>query len=114
MTAGFVPLLAAAQRIPFKAEPAGVGSALIAPLLITVLLLALAVAALWVARQKGWLRRWTSAPMPGAARPEGLRVEQVLRLSPRTRLYRVRDGARVFDVLECGTTAQVVEVPHAH
>lgn len=108
MSAAWWPVLAATQRIPFKSEASGVSSSLVLPLLIAVLLLAVAVAALWWARQKGWLQRWSTSAPAAPLRVDGLRVEQVLRLSPRTRVYRVSDGLRQFAVIESTGSAQMV------
>lgn len=98
----------AAAPIRFKSEAGSVGTTLVGPLIIASLLLALAIAALYVARRKGWLRRWSVAPAAAADMPLDLRVEQVLRLSPRTRLYRVSDGVAVFTVVESTAHAQIV------
>lgn len=97
----------AAAPIRFKSEAGSVGTTLLGPLIIASLLLALAIAALYVARRRGWLRRWSVVPA-AADMPLGLRVEQVLRLSPRTRLYRVSDGVAVFTVVESTAHAQIV------
>lgn len=98
----------AAAPIRFKSETGGVAATLAGPLLIAAALLALAIAALWVARHKGWLRQWSVVPPVVVDKSHGMRVEQVLRLSPRTRLYRVRDGAVVFTVVESTAHAQIV------
>lgn len=111
MTAVGWSLLAAARPIPFKAENGGATASLALPLLLAVVLLALAVGLLWVARQKGWLRRWSAAPPAAGERADGLQVEQVLRLSPRTRLYRLRDGEHRFAVLESTAHASIVPLP---
>ncbi|WP_117309242.1 hypothetical protein [Stenotrophomonas sp. G4] len=105
MTAALFILAAAPIR--FKSEAGSVGTTLVAPLIITSLLLALAIAALYVARRKGWLQRWSVVPA-ATDMPMGLRVEQVVRLSPRTRLYRVSDGVAVFTVVESTAHAQIV------
>lgn len=111
MTAVGWAMLAAARPIPFKSEDGGATASLALPLLVAVLLLALAVAGLWVARQKGWLRRWSAAAPVAGSPVGGLQVEQVLRLSPRTRLYSVRDGEHRFAVLESTAHACLVPLP---
>ncbi|MGY8562928.1 hypothetical protein L0938_05840 [Paracidovorax citrulli] len=111
MTAVWVTVLAAARPIPFKSEDGGATASLAVPLLVALLLLGLAVAGLWLARQKGWLRRWSAAAPVVGVPVAGLEVEQVLRLSPRTRLYRVRDGQQRFVVLESTAHASVVALP---
>jgi len=97
----------AAMPIRFKSEASSVGTSLAGPLIIAVVLLALAIAALYLARRRGWLQRWSAAPTATGV-PLGLRVEQILRLSPRTRLYRVSDGVAVFTVVESTAHAQIV------
>lgn len=111
MTAVWGSLLAAAQPIPFKNEDGGATASLALPLLVALVLLSLAVGLLWVARQKGWLRRWSAAPPTAGESRGGLQVEQVLRLSPRTRLYRLRDGEHRFAVLESTAHACIVPLP---
>lgn len=94
-----------ATAIPFRQDAGGVGSSVVGVLTLTVVLLALLAAAAWHARRRGWLDRW-AGPAPKAQAPR-LRLEQVLRLSPRTTLYRVNHGGRILLVVESTATARI-------
>jgi flagellar biogenesis protein FliO len=65
-----------------------------------IALLALALCLAWLARRQGWLRRWGVASGPGASAAEGLRIEQVLRISPRTVVFRIADGEKRYLLAE--------------
>jgi len=98
------------QAIPFRPEYRGSGSNAVDVLLILALLLGSFVAALWFARKKGWLDRWiVAAPGIGATKRTGLELEQVLRLSQKSALYRVNDGSTRYLVLESAGVAQVLK-----
>lgn len=91
------------QPIAFRSDEGDIGSSLIHVLLITALLLGAVLGALVFAKRRGWLQRWTGTPVPGAMPAAGagaLKVEQRLRLSARTTLYRVADGDRRYVVVE--------------
>lgn len=86
------------QAIPFRQDSAADGATLVGVLAVTVVLLAVLALATWHARRRGWLDRWIG---PDATqRGPALRVEQALRLSPRTTLYRVSYEDRLLLVVE--------------
>lgn len=100
----------ASQAIPFRPEYRGSGSSAVDVLLILVLLLGSFVAVLWFARKKGWLDRWiVAAPGVGVTKRAGLELEQVLRLSQKSALYRINDGSTRYLVLESAGAAQVLK-----
>lgn len=86
-----------AAPIGFRPEgPTAAGSAVVLGAVVAVL--ALAVVGLWFAQRRGWLKAWTVvAPPPVAQR---LVMEERIRLSPRTVVYRVRDAEHSFHVIE--------------
>lgn len=65
-----------------------------------IALLVLALAAAWLARRLGWMQRWGVGPAGAPAPAHSLRIEQTLRLSPRTVLYRIADGDQRFLLAE--------------
>ncbi|HEY1140845.1 MAG TPA: hypothetical protein VGE88_11640 [Lysobacter sp.] len=95
--------------IPFRQDTGGVGSSAVGVLTVTVVLLALLAAAAWYARRRGWLDRW-AGPAPRAQAPR-MRLEQSLRLSPRTTLYRVNHEGRILLVVESTATARIEAFP---
>jgi hypothetical protein len=100
----------ASQGIPFRQEYRGSGSSATEVMLILVLLLGSFVAVLWFARKKGWLDRWiVAAPGIGVTKRGGLELEQVLRLSQKSAIYRVSDGNTRYLVLESAGVAQVLK-----
>lgn len=96
------------QDIPFRPEGPGLASSALDVTMGLVVVLGLALAGLLFARKKGWLERWTGAATPAAPT---LRIEQRLRLSPRTMLYRVRDGNARYLVLESSANARLHPLP---
>jgi len=100
---------ARASAIPFRQDPGGAGSSVVGVLAVTVALLALLAAAAWYARRRGWLDRW-AGPVSRAQSPH-LRMEQALRLSPRTTLYRVNHDGRTLLVVESTATAHIEALP---
>ncbi|HEY2346791.1 MAG TPA: hypothetical protein VGH80_13095 [Xanthomonadaceae bacterium] len=94
----------AVQAIPFRPESHGIASDAGSVLLALTALLAVFLVVLLFARKKGWLNRWIVDP--AATGPSGtkLRVEQVLRLSPKTLVYRVSEGPERYLIVE--STAQ--------
>lgn len=76
-----------------------------------ILLLALLVVALQLARRRGLLDRWIVAtPARAAGRPQ-MQVEQALRVGPKTMVYRIRDGERRYLLVE--STVQTTLAPIA-
>lgn len=95
------------QPIRFREDTAPGASGVIEALLLTVLLLAAALGAAIYAKKRGWLQRWTVGATSPAQGPS-MQVSEVLRLSPRTRLYRVRTGDGECLVLESTSQASIV------
>jgi len=93
-----------AAPIPYRKEGSAAGGSLIGVLAITVLMLAVFVVVLRLAKSRGLLDRWiVSGPVGATANRAGrdaMRVEQALRVSPRTTLYRIRDGERGYLLVE--------------
>lgn len=95
--------------IPFREEGPSVADGITVALGVLVLLLAAVMALLTLARRRGialpaWLGKVTEPAGTGMA------VEARLRLSPRTVVYRVRDGDTVLHVVESVGAIQVREV----
>lgn len=96
----------ASQPIPFRKQGTSVGGDAVDSLLVACALLAVCLAVLWVAKKKGWLDRWLAAQ--GRQSPSaqvGLRVEQVLRLSPKTVLYSVAGEGERYLILESSASS---------
>ncbi|HEY0502216.1 MAG TPA: hypothetical protein VGD42_01875 [Lysobacter sp.] len=106
MSGWLLAAAAPASAIPFRQEAATGGAAsLSGALLIAVAMLSVVAAAAWYARRRGWLDRWVGpAPSP---RAQTLRVEQTLRLSPQTTLYRVVHEGEVLLVVESRVNARI-------
>ena len=96
------------QQIPFRAEGESLADGAINALLVLVLLLAAVLAVLWVAKRRGWLEKWTGQVLP--LQTPSIRIEQRLRLSPRTMLYRVQDGRSSYLVLESSVNAKLCPI----
>jgi len=106
MSGWFLATAATASAIPFRQESATAGAAsLSGALLIAVAMLSVVAAVAWYARRRGWLDRWVG-PTP-SPRAQLLQVEQALRLSPQTTLYRVRHEGQVLLVIESRVNARV-------
>jgi hypothetical protein len=105
----------ASQPIAFRQDDADLATSATHVLLVTVLLLGAVLGALVIAKRRGWLQRWTggAAPATPSAGTAGLRVEQRLRLSARTTLFRVADGDRRYIVVESTGGVQLAVDPHA-
>lgn len=103
------PVRTTTQAIAYRPESASVAGSAIDVLLILVLLLGGVLAVALVAKRKGWLRRWTVGATLLSPTGVGLRVEQALRLSPRTTLFRVIDGNRRYLLVESTSTVRFVE-----
>lgn len=103
------PVRTTAQAITYRPESASVAGNAIDVLLMLVLLLGGTLALVLVAKRKGWLRRWTVGATLLSSTGVGLRVEQALRLSPRTTLFRVIDGNRRYLLVESTGTVRFVE-----
>lgn len=97
-----------ATAIPFRPEAEDVTSQLVDVLLVLALLLAVCLGAVWFAKKRGWLDRWRVVATTGRTSQASVRVEQALRLSPRTTLYRVKDAGRGYLILESTATARII------
>lgn len=86
--------------IPYRSDHGSVAMPALGALVATVLVLALFLAALKIARSRGWLDRWIVAPRVAEDGRPALRVEQSLRVGPRTTLHRIRDGERRYLLVE--------------
>lgn len=75
-------------------------------LMVTVLLLCMACAVLWTAKRRGLIERWI-VPRPAKKSEGGLILEQTLRLSPKTSLYVLGDGADRHFVIESTVHARI-------
>ncbi|KRB02427.1 hypothetical protein [Lysobacter sp. Root690] len=96
-----------AAPIGFRDEHESVADSAVGVLLVLVVLLGACLGGLLFAKRKGWLNRWLPAPSGAADDASRLRVEQVLRLSPRTVLYRVADERNRYLILESTASAQL-------
>ena len=97
----------AAAPIGFRSERDSLADSAVGVLLVLVLLLGACLGGLLLAKRKGWLNRWLPTPGGADAAASRLRVEQVLRLSPRTVLYRVADERSRYLILESTASAQL-------
>lgn len=94
------------QPIPFRKQGASAASDAVDSLLVASALLAACLAGLWLAKKKGWLDRWVAQGRQPLSAQAGLRVEQVLRLSPKTVLYRVAGQGERYLILESVASTQ--------
>lgn len=90
--------------IPFDTGAASVASGSGTSLLVAFLLLALAYAALWYVRKRGWGMHGSS---PGSTMEKSLKVEQRLRLGGTCMAYVLRDGDSRLLVVESRQGLQV-------
>lgn len=92
--------------IPYRdATPTG-GPSIVGALTTTLLLLAAVAALALFARKRGWLDRWiTQAPKT----TRRVVVLESLPLSRHTRLFRVRDGERVYLLSESTAKVDVLD-----
>ena len=89
----------AARAIPFKTGPALDLSSVAHVLLACILLLGLFALVAYVARRRGWLRRFAVLPSP--PRPgTGLEVRRTQRLSTQTMLFVLAHGDQEFLLVE--------------
>lgn len=98
--------------IPYRHEGGGLVASATGAMVVAGLLLGGLYVALRIARQRGLLDRWIVAlptAASGAAAPSPLTVERALRVSPKTSVYRIRDGARRYLLVE--SLAQATLVP---
>ena len=86
--------------IPYRNESGSVAMPALGALVATVLMLALFAALLKYARKRGLLDRWIVAPRVADDGRPALRIEQSLRVGPRTTVHRIRDGERRYLLVE--------------
>lgn len=92
--------VAGGAPIPYRHESGAIAMPALGALVATVLVLAVFAAALKFARRRGLLDRWIVAPRVADDGRPALRVEQSLRVGPRTTVHRVRDGERRYLLVE--------------
>lgn len=100
-----------APAIPYRESAQVSGGDIAGAFGAAIVLLALALGLALLARRLGWLQRWGVATGPAKASAQGLRVEQALRISPRTTLFRVADGDRHFLLAESRDGIQWLALP---
>lgn len=96
-------------EIPFREEGPSIADGTAIVLGAFVLVLAVTMGLLVFARRRGLpLPKWlgTMTEQPGS----GIAIDARLRLSPRTVLYRVRDGESVLHIVESTGTIRIHEV----
>lgn len=98
------------QAIPFRPEARSVAGSAVDALLVLSLLLVGCLALVWFAKKRGWLERWVVSA-PSQSPSQALRVVQMLRLSPKTTLYRVSDEQGQYLVIESNLSVQVMPTP---
>lgn len=96
----------AGPSIPFRAESSGASADGMHVLMVAVLLLGVACVVLWMAKRRGLIERWV-VPRPAKKTEAGLVLEQTLRLSPKTSLYVLGDGADRHFVIESTVHARI-------
>jgi len=94
------PHVAAGTPIPYRNESGTVAMPALGALVAAVLVLAVFAVVLKFARRRGLLDRWIVAPRVADDGRPALRVEQSLRVGPRTTVHRVRDGERRYLLVE--------------
>lgn len=112
MTPAAAPDRHADRAIPYRESAEVSGGDIAGAFGFALLLLAAALALAWFARRKGWLQRWGAAART-SGRPQlaSLRVEQALRVSPRTVLFRIADGDRTYLLAESRHGIQLLAEP---
>ncbi|MFZ5636612.1 MAG: flagellar biosynthetic protein FliO [Pseudomonadota bacterium] len=96
--------------IPYRDEGGGLAADAGGAVFAAFVLLALLVVALQIARKRGLLDRWIPAAPARAEGREPMRVEEALRVGPRTTLYRIRDGGRRYLLIESTAQARLVPI----
>lgn len=110
-TAGRTETVEASKPIRFREETGGVADSATGVLLILVLLLGGCLVFALIAKKKGWLDRWVAQGGPAAGDTKAMRIEQTLRLSPRTVMYRVSDDRGRYVVIESTVNARMTVLP---
>lgn len=102
------PANTSAPPIPYRTSAVVSGADVMSSLGLTLLVLALLAAAAVFARRRGWLDRWLPPAGHGDRPKRQLSVVEVLPLSRRTRLLRVRRGDREWLLAESEAGLQVL------
>lgn len=93
--------------IPYRKAPVASGAELFGVLTVTVLLLAAFAGLAWYARRRGWLDRWVTQPPAGESLSRRLSVSEVLHVSRKTTVFRIRDGDREWLLTESSAQANL-------
>ena len=113
-TAATAGIGSAHAPIPYRHEGGGLVASATGAMVVAGLLLGGLYAVLRIARQRGLLDRWivaTPSASAGATAHAPLTVERALRISPKTSVYRIRDGARRYLLVESLVQATLVPLP---
>ena len=99
--------------IPFRKSGGVSGPEIFGSLVVTLLLLAALAGLAFYARKRGWLDRWLAVPAGQGAVARKLAVLEVLNISRRTSLIRVRHGDRELLIVESSGNIEVRTDPVA-
>jgi hypothetical protein len=97
----------ASAPIPFRKTAVTSGPEIFGTLVITLLVLAGFAAFAWYARRRGWLDRWITLAPSAEAGQRKLQVVEVLHVSRKTTLFRIRDGEHEMLLTESSVQAQL-------
>lgn len=100
----------AVAHIPFRQTSASAPQDFLGVLVATIMLLALAAASLWFAKKKGWLARWMAGSVVAGPPGKALRIENSVRLSRSTVLYRVEHGVDRYLIVESDRNINITRV----
>jgi len=93
--------------IPFRNTAVTSGPEVLGILAVTLLVLAAFASMAWYARRRGWLDRWISRLPTATTGTRKLAVVEVLHVSRKTTLFRIRDGERELLLVESSVQAQL-------
>jgi len=97
----------ASAPIPFRKTSVTSGPEIFGTLLITLLVLAGFAGLAWYARRRGWLDRWISQAPSAVAGNRKLQVIEVLHVSRKTTVFRIRDGEQEMLLTESSVQTQL-------
>jgi hypothetical protein len=100
------------KTIPYREENGSLAVDAGSALLTAILLLGLMAIALRFAQRRGLLRRWVGVAAQRGNDISGMKVEHALRISPKTMVYRVRDGESHYLLVESLAQVQVIRIEH--
>lgn len=98
----------ATAPIPYRSASAVNGTDVASSLGLTLVVLAAFALSAWFVRRRGWLDRWLPSAGGGDRPRRQLQVMEVLALSRKTRLLRVRRGDREWLLAESEAGIQVI------